>query len=179
MILRTALTADGDQAEPGEVAEVRLQRSATGVRVDIDAPFHGDPPPPSPIGSTDKLWTFEVGELFIAARTRTGWAYTELELSPHGHSLALRFIGVRTPSPLPTLPHFDAGTRIDGARWRASLELPYDLLPMGPEWHVNACAIHGASPRRYLTAHALGTPPGKPDFHRPDHFGVWAVRVRP
>lgn len=179
MILRTTLTADGDAADPSEIAELRLHRSAAGLHIEIDAPFHGNPPPPSAPGSLDGLWAYEVVELFIATPHDGGWHYTELEFSPHGHSLALRFNAVRVRTADSPLPHLESRARVNGARWTASVEVPAEWLPAGEEWRVNANAIHGAPPRRYLTAHPLGTPPGKPDFHRPDHFGIWAVRVRP
>lgn len=179
MILRTSLTADGDAAEPGEVAVVTIHRTAAGVAVEIDAPFHGDPPPPSPPGALDGLWVFEVVELFIAARFGSGWSYTEFEFSPHGHTLTLRFNGIRARHPATPLPHLETSVRHEAGRWHVRATVPAEWLPTSPEWHVNACAIHGSAPRRYLTASRLGTPRGSPDFHRPEAFQVWALRVGP
>ncbi len=179
MILRTSLTADGDAAQAGEVAVLTLHRTAAGLEVEIDAPFHGDPPPPTPPGALDGLWAFEVVELFIASPLGAGWAYTELEFSPHGHTLTLRFSAIRARQTATPLPHLDTAVRHEAGRWHARATVPVEWLPTAPEWHVNACAIHGETPRRYLTATELHTPRGKPDFHRPDQFQVWAMRVSP
>jgi hypothetical protein len=43
-------------------AELRLSWEDDALRVDVDAPFAGDPPPPGPPGPTDRLWEHEVVE---------------------------------------------------------------------------------------------------------------------
>jgi hypothetical protein len=179
--LRVALTADGEPARDDERCAIALTLRGGGLVVEIDAPFHGDPPPPGPPGSLDGLWNHEVVELFVARPTPGGWRYLELEFSPHGHFLALTFDGVRRrnpPSPRGALPF--SATR-EGARWRGRAEVPGDWLPGGDTggWSVNGNAIHGHSPRRYLTAARLRAPIGAPDFHRPHEFLVWAMGGEP
>ena len=161
--LDTNFCWDGSAAHPGEVARLAVCRSASGLLWTVDAPYHHDPPPPGPPGSTWKLWEHEVVELFIVGPDTQ---YTELEVGPHGHYLALRLQGVRhvvqRECPL------DTRTVIDGDRWRAQIEVPAGLLPPEP-WRANGFAIHGVGEgRRYLVHTPLGTE--VPDFHRVDRF---------
>jgi len=154
-VLRTAFTWDGQPAEPGEVAEVRLD----GRRLSIRAPFHGDPAPDGPPGSLWKLWEHEVVELFLLGQ---GDHYLELELGPHGHYLVLRLEGRRNvvEHSLPWQVRFDRAA----GQWSAEAEIPHAWLPRGP-LRANAFAIHG---ERYLVATPL---PGRaPDFHRIELF---------
>ncbi|RME24619.1 MAG: hypothetical protein D6798_10800 [Deltaproteobacteria bacterium] len=152
----------GLAAPPAEHVAIALGRANSRVIVEVDAPFHGDPPPPAPPGPTWELWEHEVVELFIAG---PGDHYLELELSPHGHHLFLRLRGVRTIVER-DLPLRFAAT-IHGRRWSGRAELDAGLLPAGPH-RINATAIHGRHPRRYLSW--LPLPGSTPDFHQLDAF---------
>lgn len=165
--LRVASTWDGRPAAPGEVVSVRLDANGAGLTLQVDAPFHGDPPPPGPPGPTPGLWEYEVVEVFIAGGPE-GTDYLEIELSPHGHHLVLRLNGVRNPVeeelPLDYTAHLDRHAR----RWRGEARVPAAWLPPPPH-RINAFAIHGeGSGRRYLAWHAL--PGDEPDFHQPRRF---------
>lgn len=173
--LRIQTTWDGEAAEPSEVAEIRLETGAGGggPGVLVDAPFHGDPPPPGSPGSTPDLWHHEVVELFVAEATDDASAvrYLEVELSPHGHYLVLRFEGVRRPVEEGLPLEYEARIDRAAARWTGEARIPPEWLPPGP-LRVNACAMHGTGDdRRYLTSAPL--PPGDaPDFHQPLSFPV-------
>ncbi len=165
--LQTSLLWDGSAARPAEIAAVTLVIERDGLVIDVDAPFHDDPPPLAPPGPTWQLWDHEVVEVFVAAADAP--IYIEVELSPHGHHLVLRFEGIRKDVArcLPLV--FSAA--VDGARWRGRALVPTGWLPPGApaSWRVNACAIHGrAAERRYLTAARLTA--STPDFHRPEEF---------
>ncbi|PKN56886.1 MAG: hypothetical protein CVU56_13665 [Deltaproteobacteria bacterium HGW-Deltaproteobacteria-14] len=163
--MRVAHTWDGAPIPAGERAHIRVTALPRHLRLDVDAPFFGDPPPPGPPGPTGALWEHEVVELFLLG---PGERYTEVELGPHGHHLVLRLEGRRNP--VATLLPLDFTARVGGARWRGVAELPVALLPPGPLL-VNAYAIHGVGPaRRHL---AMTPVPGPaPDFHRIDAFTV-------
>jgi len=109
-----------------------------------------------------------VVELFLVGAPSAGAPvpYTEVELSPHGHYLVLRFEGVRrgVDAPAPV----EVAAWIEGDRWRGTARLPPELLPPEP-WRVNAFAIHGRGQHRsYL---AMAPVPGpRPDFHRVELF---------
>lgn len=159
-----AATWDGRPARPDEVVRVGLRLLPAGDLVArVDAPWHGDPPPPGPPGRTDRLWEHEVVELFVAG---SGGRYIELEVAP-GRHLLLAFDGYRrrTADDLP-------GARCEGrlaggnpARWTADLHVPAAVLPPGPLRH-NAYAAHGVGAARRLLALFPPAAPGPcPDFH--------------
>ncbi len=164
MVFLIDKTWDGRAVEPAEAGRVELVSRGEEVSVLVDAPFHGDPPPPGPPGATDRLWEHEVVEVFLLGRDER---YLEIELGPHGHHLALELRGVRrvVRSRLP----LGYESRIEGARWRGAATFPRTWLPAGLE-RGNAYAIHGAgSSRRHLAAHPV--PGDAPDFHRLACFG--------
>lgn len=177
MVLRTALGWDGAPAEDGEIATVTLEDIDGDMLVRVDAPFHGDPAPEGQVGATWKLWEHEVVECFLGSFEEGGVpAYVEVELSPHGHHLALRLRGVRAILERELPLSFTAA--IIGNRWSGQARIPASWLPVGPrsEWIVNATACHGTETgRRYLTAARLRS--DQPDFHRP-HEWVAFVRAR-
>ncbi|MCP4867227.1 MAG: hypothetical protein GY898_00730 [Proteobacteria bacterium] len=152
--LSVASTWDGTAIGPDEQVHLRLNWDERTLTIEVDAPFHDDPPP-----SSWRLWEHEVVELFVAH----GEAYTEIELSPLGEHLVLRFQGYRnrTEARLP----IEFSSKVDGARWRGVAEVKLRHLPAEP-WTINAYAIHG-EPRRFL-AWAPGE--GEPDFHRLETF---------
>jgi len=167
-VLRIASLWDGAPARADEAVEVRLSDDGDRVRIDVDAPYHGDPPPPGPPGATFGLWEYEVVEVFVAgppdAEGRV--PYTEIEVGPHGHHLVLRLLGVRqmTERELPLT--FSAA--IEGDRWTGTASIDRSLLPAGPR-RVNAYAIHGVGDaRRYLAWTPVPGP--RPDFHQPARF---------
>ncbi|MBO84327.1 MAG: hypothetical protein CL927_03120 [Deltaproteobacteria bacterium] len=134
------------------------------LKVVVDAPFHGDPAPEGPPGSTPGLWDHEVVELFIAG---AGTEYLELEFGPFGHYLALSFSDVREQSGGPHALEYR--TAVLKHAWTGTARVPRALLPAGP-YRMNATAIHGhpVRHRRFLSAQVL--PGAKPDFHQPEHF---------
>lgn len=141
------------------------------LRIVVDAPSHGDPPPPGKPGPTPGLWNYEVVEVFLAESSDSSETvrYLEIELSPHGHHLVLRFEGVRNV--VGQGMDLEYRARIDRAagRWTGEALLPNDWLPPGP-LRVNAFAIHGVGERRrFLVSSPL--PSGDaPDFHQPLEF---------
>ena len=130
--------------------------------VEVDAPFHGDPPPPP---GAD-LWNHEVVEVFLLGRDAR---YLEIELGPHGDTRVLTLSGVRAVERDHLEIEFEA-RRADG-RWRGHAVVDAALLPPGLA-RLNVYAIHGVGDaRRYLACHPV---PGEaPDFHRLEHFGPW------
>lgn len=164
-------------------AELRLTREPAHLRLDVDAPYFGDPAPRSAPGPTDRLWDYEVCELFIAD---TAQRYLEVELSPHGHHLVLELFGVRNVvrSRLPLdyqvhiaedpAPEQPAELHSPRGRYRGVAWIPWSYLPSGAA-RVNAYLIHGTDVARCYHAHRP-THGEVADFHQlecfaPVHFG--------
>jgi hypothetical protein len=162
---------NGADATDRERTSIALRWVPGGLGIEVDAPFYDDPAPAARPGPCDRLWNYEVVEIFLGgsaagAADRSQAPYTEIELSPHGHYLVLRLLGVRNRVDLALPLAFHA--TIEDARWRGRAVVPFAYLPEG-DLSGNAYAVHGVGPRRrYLAAHPL---PGEgPDFHQPDRF---------
>ncbi len=156
-------TWDGHDVLASEVASLDLRSSREGLCLRLQAPFHDDPRPPGPMGSTWGLWEYEVIELFVLG---CGERYTEIELGPHGHYLALRCEGRRQIVERDMTLDFQP--KRGDSRWAGSLTIPWEYLPERP-YRLNAYGIHGqGSDRRYLAWRPV--PGEEPDFHRLESF---------
>ena len=163
-------TWSGDPLSRAEATMLTVELSPRAeLRVTVDAPYAGDPPPGAPPGRVDGLWNHEVVELFLARGDRRA-VYFELELGPHGHHLALGFNGVRQPSQATdsSSETVDFSVSRNAGRWAgtARLELPASLT--GTRLRGNAFRIWGRADRRFEVAARL--PGSTPDFHQPQHF---------
>jgi hypothetical protein len=99
--------------------------------------------------------------------------YLEVELSPHGHHLVLMLHGVRRIVHRDLLLDYHAA--IDAGRWTGHARIPLLWLPPRTT-RLNAFAMHGDAPRRYL---ACKSPRGeRPDFHRLEAFGRFDEATR-
>ena len=166
--LSIAHTWDGTPLPVEEQAKLDLSATAEYLEIQLEAPFHGDPAPKTPVGSTDQLWEYEVVEIFIAGSpTENGpIPYLEIELSPHGHYLILKLEGIRqiTERAHPT----SYRATILGDQFHGKVQLPWSLLPPPPH-RINAYRIHGQGPRRRYLA-MVPVPGDQPDFHQPAYF---------
>jgi hypothetical protein len=164
----------GDALAPEHVAHFQLSRDAEALCIEVDAPYFGDPLPTAPPGPTERLWEYEVSELFIADEAEH---YLEVELAPHGHHLVLELAGVRNVvrSRLP-IDYSVRIERVSGAlRYYGSARMPWHYVP-GSAARANAYLIHGQGTARRYHAHAktAATAGEAPDFHRLERF----VRVQ-
>jgi hypothetical protein len=157
-------TWEGVPIGPEESVEVTLWLGSDTVVIEVDAPFHDDPPPPQAPGPTEGLWSYEVVEVFLLGREQR---YLEIEMGPLGHHLVLQLRGVRRIERSGLALDYRAEVR-DG-RWRGVARLPAGWLPPDVD-RANAYAIHGQGrTRRYLAWRPV--PGSAPDFHRLDCFG--------
>lgn len=153
----------GAPADAREHVQLSAHFEGEQLIVELDAPFHADPPPAAAPGRCDALWEHEVVELFLLGDDAR---YTEIELGPHGHYLVLKLHGARRL--LDDRIPLALQTRIEGGRWHARAALERAHLPQ-PVRAANAYAIHGLGPaRRHLAAHPV--PGAQPDFHRLECF---------
>ena len=167
-------------------AQVGLTLTPTALLVQVSARWMRDAPPPGPPGPLWGLWAYEVVELFVVGAHER---YLELELSPHGHHLALSLEGVREPVRW-ALP-LEVDVRRGERTWEASLSLPRALLPspqaqkkcakspqkVSARYQLNAFACWGqGKDRRFALSSPLGE--GSPDFHRVHLFPSYALSER-
>jgi hypothetical protein len=151
---------DGTSADERYALDLSVDDSTQELIVRVDAPFFDDPPPEAARGSVSNLYEYEVVELFLFG---AGARYLEVELGPSGHYLALAFEGVRQRR-RDVAVVYDVPA-IEDQRWRGKARIPPEALPPAAS-RVNAHAIHGRAPRRWLSAaRAAGS---RPDFHRVD-----------
>jgi hypothetical protein len=167
--LRTALLTI---ATDGGDASVRVsEATGGGLMVEVDAPFFADPAPPTFPGPTDRLYEFEVVEIFFAAASDPN-RYLEVELSPHGHHFVLAFEGVRNAVAKAIQIPYAARIETLAKRWSGAAFVPADWLPAG-ELLGNAFAIHhpGAA-RTFRQAFPFPHEPegAAPNFHQPHAY---------
>ncbi len=152
-------TWDGEPVGADERVTLELGLDDETLHIHVDAPFHGDPPPPGPPGATERLWQHEVAEVFLVGRDER---YLEIELGPFGHHLVLQLEGVRRATARGL--SLDYEVERERGRWRGRARAPRAWLPAGLH-AANAFSVHGRGvARRHLVARPLGG--DAPDFHR-------------
>lgn len=157
-------TWDGQPLEAAEAATINVFCVDDSVIVEVDAPYHGDPKPHATAGRLDRLWEYELAELFLLGDDEH---YLEVEMGPHGHYLVLQLCGLRQVEHRALL--LDYEVVIDGDRWRGRARFPATYLPANTK-RGNAYRIHGiGDDRHYLAAHPV--PGERADFHRLECFG--------
>jgi len=166
--LKIRHTWDGEAVGIDETVAVTMELGEGELTLEIDAPFHDDPPPDS-----DDLWTYEVVEVMLVGEDDT---YLEVELSPHGQYLVLFLHGERNVVRRGDHLDFRVDLDVDRGRWHGVAQIPTGWLPLETD-RLNAFAMHGTqSQRRHLAWKPTGGP--EPDFHRLSTFGSLAECAR-
>ena len=145
-----------------DFVEVLIDIYSNKPSIKTNAPYYGDPAPNTPPGLTDKLWEYEVVEVFLVGEDNR---YLEIEMGPHGHYLVLELDGIRN---IIAKKEINYQANILDKHWQGIAEIPKEFIPKGLN-KINAFAIHGTGENRsYLAWHAL---PGETvDFHQPHYF---------
>lgn len=120
------------------------------------------------------LWDFDVVEFFIQGREtpeQKNAPYWEFELSPLGQKLALYVTKPREQFVIPAKFNFEASSTLKDQIWKASLQLPLDVMGIRPhaDLYGNAFACLGKDEGREYWSGNINTD-AKPDFHRPELF---------
>jgi hypothetical protein len=134
-------------------------------------------PNPTTTEETNKLWDWDVDEVFIGTDFQNIKRYKEFEVSPQGewvdldidrdHPEAQGGIGWNSG--------FTSKTRIDAAKkiWFCEMRIPFNSVANRPpepglQMRVNLYRIEGALPNRI---HIAWQPTGQPSYHIPEAFG--------
>lgn len=177
--LNYTISKTWDSDTPADNATVHLvfqnisTETETGLLIEIDAPFYNDPivPPELPVGSTDKLWNYEVVEVFFLSESEG--QYLETEFAPRGHYLLLTLDTDRNilKYELPLNDSYTAEVNEDTGRWKGRVVVPWEYLPKNVT-KFNAYAIHKSDPNRvYMSLFPVGKGEfEEPNFHRLEYF---------
>jgi hypothetical protein len=157
-------TWNGEKLNQNEIVEIKLDIIFDKLNIFINAPFYNDKAPIEPTGLKDKLWEYEVVELFLVGEKLK---YLEIELGPHGHYLVLQLNGIRHIERKDL--QIEYTTKILGDHWHGLAKVPVSYLPSKVN-KINAYAMHGEKEnRKYNAAYPLSG--ACPDFHELNSFG--------
>lgn len=142
---------------------VELAAHGRGLEVVASLPHQPAPRiPTAPAGArVADLFEYDVVECFLVGRSGR---YLEVELGAGGHFLVLSFSAPRVLRDAHETLALPVEHARDGVGWRASLMLPWSLVPRDLE-ALNAFVIAGGD---HLAFAPL--PGSAPDFHRPAEF---------
>ena len=151
-----AVTGIGVKAVRAPGGELSLRYVVSGRIGDLLLPTLAAP------ARADGLWQHTCFEAFV----REGEGYSEFNFSPSMQWAAYRFDAYRAGMrPAHEAPHIEIVSGHDSFALHASLTMPDGLLRLGL-----AAVIEEANGQ--LSYWALAHPPGKPDFHHSDCFGL-------
>jgi len=167
-----------DSRIPDDNAEIHLKISKNfvdgenlgGLIISVDAPYYNDPQVPKeiPVGSLNRLWDYEVVEVFLLSESEN--KYLEVELSPTGHYLLLELDGQQNILQN-ELPLANFTPTISDNRWKGTAFIPAEYTPANLN-KFNAYAIHRSNPNRVYMS-LFPTPEEEhehPNFHRLQYF---------
>ena len=133
-------------------------------------------PNPSTTTETNKLWEWDVTEVFIGSDLNNIHQYKELQVSPQSEWVDL---DIDRKAPKPEGWRWDSGmtvkARIDDTKkiWYGEMKVPYKALDSRPpkagnEFRINVYRLSGAAPDRKST---MWVPTMQRSHHTPEAFG--------
>jgi hypothetical protein len=134
-------------------------------------------PSPDATGETNKLWDYDVAEVFIGADFQHIWRYREFEVSPQNEWVDLDIDSRHLDADKQLLWNsgFTHAARIDAARkiWYAAMRIPMSSITAKPaangsEFRLNFFRMQGPPPDRKALC---WRPSGRDTFHVPEAFG--------
>jgi len=175
-----------DQALPGYRTEIRSRWTAKNLYFLFSCPYeelflH---PNPSATTKTNKLWNWDVAEVFIGSDFKNIQHYREFELSPQGEWLDLDIDLSK--------PHHEEGwrwnsgfqvaARIDEQRkiWYGAMKIPWtalDEIPPSPGKTLRVNFFRSQGPRSNRKEIAW-QPTMSETFHVPERFGLLRLVAR-
>ena len=134
-------------------------------------------PDPSATTETNKLWEWDVAEVFIGSDFKNIKHYTEFQVSPHGEWVDLDID--RTSEPFKHNWQWNSGFEVkanitpDNKIWFGEMRIPIDKIDnrvpkAGQELRINFYRFQGPPPDRKRIA---WRPTGSDNYHTPEAFG--------
>jgi len=165
---------------PGHRTEIRSRWTDKDLYLLFICPYEElySKPDPSTTTETNKLWEWDVAEVFIGADFQNIKRYTEFQVSPHGEWVDLDIDRGSTP-----FNHdwqwnsgFEVKARIvaDKKIWYGEMRIPIDKIDKrkpqaGQELRINFYRFQGPPPNRKRIA---WQPTGSDNYHVPEAFGL-------
>lgn len=134
-------------------------------------------PSPDAVRETNKLWDYDVAEVFIGADFDNIWRYREFEVSPQNEWIDLDIDSRHLNADQQMLWNsgFAHEARIDTAKkvWYAAMRIPMSSITgkpaaQGTEFRLNFFRMQGPPPDRKAL---YWRPSGRETFHVPEAFG--------
>jgi hypothetical protein len=179
-VIRMTHSARGEPA-PGHETEVRARWTAGHLYFLFICPYERLhlKPDPETARETNKLWEFDVAEVFVGADFEKIWQYREYQVSPQGEWVDLD-IDRKAPKPEGGWlwnSGFEVAARIEAGakRWIGAMKIPIASITerkAGPgfEFRANIYRIQGPPPQRRFVAWRPTGPGG--GHHVPESFGI-------
>jgi hypothetical protein len=176
------VVADRDrqgQPVPGHRTEIRSRWTDGNLYFLFTCPYEqlNLRPNPSTTTETNKLWEWDVAEVFIGTDFENIKRYTEYQVSPQGEWVDL-FIDRGAQPPRHDVSWdsgFEVKARVDaeGKTWYGEMRIPMKAVDKrapkaGLEMRVNLYRIQGPAPRK----HVNWQPVKNESFHTPEAFGT-------
>ena len=179
----TPVIAENDpmgKPTPGHRTEIRSRWTDKNLYFLFVAPYETLHLKPNPSASTEtnKLWEWDVAEIFAGADFNNIRHYREFQVSPQNEWVDLD-IDRDNPKPeggwLWNAPGYEVKARIDKDKkiWYGEMRIPIASIDSRPaqagnQIRVNFYRIQGPPPARKFVA---WQPTGKPSYHVPESFG--------
>ncbi len=168
------------QAVPGHATEIRAQWTADNLYFLFICPYEqlNLKPDPSTTTETNKLWNWDVAEVFVGSNFENIRKYKEFEISPQGEWVDL---DIDLDS-----PHHEDGwiwnsgvqvaARIDASKkiWYGFMRIPYSAIDARPAADGNQLRINFYRGQGPESSHKeiAWQPTSRPTFHAPESFGT-------
>lgn len=181
--VKAAVDPMGAPAAPGNAFEFRALWTPENVYFLFICPYESLnlKPDPSTTTETNKLWEWDVTEIFIGSDFDNITHYQEFQVSPQGEWVDL---DINRKNPLPQGGwRWDSGmrvaARIDKKKkvWFGEMKIPMAAIDKraakpGNEFRINVYRLTGAAPSRVST---MWTPTRNRSHHTPEAFGTMVL----
>jgi hypothetical protein len=167
------------QEEPGHRTEIRSRWTDDNLYFLFICPYEKLHLKPDPVtkAETNRLWEWDVAEVFIGSDFQHIRRYKEFEVSPQGEWVDLDidrdFVkpgnGIKWDSGFTSRTHIDEKKKI----WYVEMKIPFAAIDKrkpaeGVEYRINLYRCQGSDPHRVYIA---WQPTGEKSFHVPEKFG--------